>query len=67
MVAPLILVVAVRVAVMDDIEPVTPPAFTVMGRRQQAIDESVISFWTRVVFERVYLVGRGRQAVKIIC
>ena len=61
----LVLVVAVGVAVVDDVEPVTRPSFTVARRREQPIDEPLVGLGIRVDHERVHLLGRRRQAREV--
>ena len=64
-VAALVLVVAVGVAVVDDVEPVPAPALAVMGAGQQPIDQSFVGVRIRVADERVDLLGRRRQAEQV--
>ncbi len=55
----LILVVAVRLAEMNDVEPMPRPAFAILRRREQAIDQPLIGRGIRVGDERLDL-GVGR-------
>ena len=61
----LVLVVAVRVAVVDDVEPVPRPALAVPGRDEQPFDELFVGLRVGVGDEGLHLVGRGRQADEI--
>ena len=65
MIAALVLVVAVRVAVMDDVEPVPAPAFAVSGRGQQPIDQLLVGVRSGRRQEGVDLLRRRRQAVQV--
>ena len=61
----LVLVVAVRVAVVDDVEPVPGPAFTVSGRGQQPVDEFLVGRGISVGNEGIHFLGRWRQARQV--
>ena len=65
MVAALVLVVAVSVAVMDDVKPVPAPALAIMGTGEQPIDECLVGVGIGVVDERVDFVGSRRQADQV--
>ncbi len=63
--AAFVFVVAMGVAVVDDIKPVPRPAFAVARRREEAVDELFIGIGRRVVDKRVDFLGRGGEAVEI--
>ena len=56
---------AVRIAVAGQVEPVPGPAFAVVGRRQQPIDESLVSVGPAVGEEIGDFLRRRRQADEI--
>ena len=64
-IAAFVLVVAVRVAVVDHVEPVPAPALAVARRRQQAIDQLLVGVRRVVLDEGVDLLRRRRQAVQV--
>ena len=49
MIAPFVFVVAVRLAIVNDIQPVTSPPLAVARRVEQTCDESVVSSGLGVV------------------
>ena len=61
----LVLVVAVRVAVVDDVEPVPRPALAVVRRREQPVDQLLVGVGVAVRDERVDLLRRRRQADQV--
>ncbi len=61
----LVFVVAVRLAVVHDVEPVTGPALAKMWRSEQAIDELFVSPRIAVGDERFHLRDAGRQAEQV--
>ena len=66
MVAALVLVVAVRVAVMHDVKPVPAPALAIMGTGEQPIDERLVGVGIGVVrrtprFRRESAAGRSSR------
>ena len=65
MVAPLVLVVAVRVAVMHHVEPVPAPSLAVVGTGEQAIDQRFVGVGIGVVDERLDFLGSRRQADQV--
>ncbi len=65
-VPPLVLVVAVRVAIVDHIKPMPPPTFTVAGRIQQAIDQFLVGIGVWIGHERVDLLRSRRQPVQVV-
>jgi hypothetical protein len=64
-IATLVLVVAVRVAVVNDVQPVPAPAFAVARRGQQAVDELGVGVGAVVAQEGRDLVGGRRQSVQV--
>src|SRR5690606_3645061 len=60
--ADFVFVVAVSVAVVGDIEPVTPPAFAVAGRSEETIDERLVGGGTFVGEKGLRFLGRRREA-----
>ena len=65
MIAPHIVLVAVRVGKVDRIEPVTSPPLPIPRRSQQLVDQLQISGFARVGLKAGDLIGRGRQAGEI--
>ena len=63
--AELITLEAVGVGVVGDVEPVAGPAFAVVGRSEQAIDELFIGIGRFVGDKRGHFLGRGRQAEEV--
>ena len=63
--AGLVLVVAVRVAVVDDVEPVPGPAFAIARRGQQPVDEFFIGRRIGIGDEGIHFFGRRRQARQV--
>ena len=61
----LVLVVAVGVAVVDDVEPVPGPAFAVAGRGQQPVDEFLVGRGIGIGDEGIHFFGRRRQARQV--
>ena len=61
----LVLVVAVRVAVVDNVEPVPSPAFAVARRGQQPVDQFLVSRGISVGNEGIYFFRRRRQARQV--
>ncbi len=57
--------VSVRVGVAGQIQPVPGPAFAVVRRGQQPIDEPLVGVGRPIVDERVGLFGRRREADEI--
>ena len=55
-------VYAVRVAVAGDIEPVARAVFAVVGRREVAVDHTLVGVGLRVLQEGLDFRGRRRQA-----
>ncbi len=64
-VAALVFVIAVSVAIMDDIEPVPPPPLAMVRTGQQSIDQRFVSERTRIMDERLDLLGSRRQAEQV--
>ena len=58
--------VAVRLRVADEIEPVPSPAFAVVGRCQQAVDQAFPGVGTLVLLEGLDLLERRRQPGQVI-
>eukprot|EP00913_Durusdinium_trenchii_P028312 g26540.t1 len=56
---------ALAFAEPHDVEPVTCPAFTVMGRSQQAIDKSLIGIRGTIGEEGAHLLGRWGKSQQI--
>ena len=56
---------AVRLGVAHHVEPVLRPAFAVVRRRQQPIDELLIRIGCVIVDERIDLLRRRRQPGKV--
>ena len=65
MVAALVLVVAVGVAVMHDVEPVPAPALAIMRTGEQPIDERLVGVGIGVVDEGFDFLGSRRQADQV--
>ena len=65
MIPALVLVVAVGIAVVDDVEPVPAPSLAVSGRGEQPIDQLLVGIRGVVAEEPVDLLGRRRQAVQV--
>ena len=63
--ARLVLVVAVRVAVVHDVEPVPSPALAVAGRGEQAVDQLLVGVGRAVGDEGLDLLPGRRQAVQV--
>ena len=63
--ARLILVVAVRLAVVNDVQPVPRPALAVLRRREQSFHQLLVSLRVLVRRERLDLVRLRRQADEI--
>ena len=61
----LVLVVTVRVAVMNNVEPVTCPTFAILRRRQQAVNDLFIRVRRCVLQKSIDLFGCGRKANQI--
>ena len=61
----LVLVVAVRLAEVDDVEPVPRPPLAVVRRREQPVDQLLVRVRGRVVDEGLDLVRRRRQADQV--
>ena len=61
----LVLVVAVRLAVVHDVQPIRAPALAVARRGQQPINQSFIGVGAIVRDVRVDLLGRRRQAMQV--
>ena len=61
----LVLVVAVRLAVVRHIQPVPPPALPVARRGEQAVHQALIGVWRAVAYKRVDFCWRRRQAVEV--
>ena len=57
--------VAVRVRVTRHVQPPTAPPLAVVRRRQQPLDEFLISIRRLVVHKRIHLGGRRRQAEQV--
>src|SRR6185503_20686331 len=60
--ARLVLVVTVRLAVMDDVQPVASPTLAVKGRSQEAIDQQLVTVSSSVGDEGSDLLRLGREA-----
>ncbi len=60
-----VLLVAMRLGEPRHVHPVTGESFSVIGRRQQAIDEALVGVGGRVVDEGVDLLGRGGQSRQV--
>ena len=56
----LIFVIPMRVAVMDDIQPVPPPTLTIPGRCKQTIDKFLKRSWVGIRGKLLNLLGTGR-------
>ena len=65
MIPRLVLVVAVRVPVVRDVEPMPGPALAMAGRRQQAVDQPLIGRRRGVGDEGGDLLGGRRQARQV--
>ena len=61
----LVLVVAVRLAEMDDVEPVPRPAFAVMRRGEQPVHQLLVGQRIGVSDKRLDFLGRRRQAEQV--
>ena len=57
--------VAVGVGIASQVEPVAAPAFAIVGRGQQAIDQTLVGIRGLVINKGVDLGGRGRQAQQV--
>ena len=60
-----VLVVAVCVAVVHDIQPVAAPAFAITRRSQQPVNEPLVGAGATIVDEIIHLFGCRRQAMQI--
>ena len=65
MVAALVLVVAVRVAVMGHVEPVPAPSLAVMRAGEQSIDQGFVGVRRSIVQKLLDFLGRRRQADQV--
>ena len=63
--ARLVLLVAVGVRVTRRVQPVPPPAFAVMRRGEQPLDDFVVSIFGFVGEKCIHVFRRGRQAREI--
>ena len=61
----LVLVIAVRLTVMDYVEPMPRPALAIVRRSQQGIDQVFITPRIRIADERLDLLRRRRQAEQV--
>ena len=60
-----VFLVAIGVGIAGEVQPATCPAFSIVRRGQQPIDESLVSVRRRVVHEGVDLGNRRRQANEV--
>ena len=56
---------SVAFGVAHEIQPVTGPAFAVVRRGEQTVDEPFVSLWRTILNENVDVLRRGRQADEI--
>src|SRR6185503_4155736 len=56
---------AMRVPVMDDIKPVAGPAFAIMRRRKELVDQMFVSLWIRISDKTLDLFRSRRKTQQI--
>src|SRR5713101_7535819 len=62
----LILVIAVRLAIVDHVEPVASPALAIARGSEQPVDQFLVGDGRAVSNEGIDLLGRGWKAVQIV-
>src|SRR5262249_9834901 len=65
----LVLVVAMRFAEVDDIQPMTSPTFSVARRSQEPVEQQIdrlLPIWSRKSYKFVSVLWHGRQTGKVI-
>ena len=60
-----ILIHAIGVGIAGDVQPVSPPALSITGRRQQVVDKTLPGVRLIIENEGLYLLRGGWQAMQV--